>query len=565
MKPRTTRTLNPLPFQDLEPRRFEDLIRQLAYDFRVWRSLEATGRGGADDGMDIRGIEAGPQPDADTADPDAPPPVDEPEERRWIFQCKRERTLAPKRIRAIVSEILPPETEVPFGFVLAVAGDVSKAARDAFREEMVARRIDFFLVWAKSELEDMLFQPKNDHLLFAYFGLSLQPRRRSVVSSLRSEISVKKQLEALIGDEGNHGKLILLRDPSDTRYPHRPDSDAQEPPAKWIPCFAMHAKWPGHLVVLVHEYLAATTPDGKQWDYLPQHDVVADRARTELWPFRHLRARTGPSEHAYSFWDEYIDQEERAHLRIYRCVPLAKVMGIDPTGDQPYPAPHVFVDFGGSNDPFVYAPHQELSRADRTLGAVDIEPDDSNRTDIFGEIVPVDVPSPKRFDDGIDDPPPLLDETGTKLQGLLAAPTDQASPSGGQSIPLDEWEKRRAERAELFRKWYSEVGLPTLSALAQGVRGLGQNARVTSRVAGRLNSRDTGEWVELRVVLKVGPGRASGQMKVKLHDNGWEVSTVPSQHDQNVHGRKPPPSPLPPARETLERQAIKFIERLKQR
>jgi hypothetical protein len=57
MKPTPTRTLNPLPFQDLEPHRFEDLIRQLAYDLRTWKSLEATGRGGGDEGLDIRAVE----------------------------------------------------------------------------------------------------------------------------------------------------------------------------------------------------------------------------------------------------------------------------------------------------------------------------------------------------------------------------------------------------------------------------------------------------------------------------------------------------------------------------
>ena len=60
MKPIHTRTLNPLPFSDLEPHRFEDLIRQLAYDLRRWKSLEATGRGGTDSGMDIRAVELVP-------------------------------------------------------------------------------------------------------------------------------------------------------------------------------------------------------------------------------------------------------------------------------------------------------------------------------------------------------------------------------------------------------------------------------------------------------------------------------------------------------------------------
>jgi hypothetical protein len=34
-----TKTINPLPFEYLENRRFEDLTRQLIYDYREWQSL----------------------------------------------------------------------------------------------------------------------------------------------------------------------------------------------------------------------------------------------------------------------------------------------------------------------------------------------------------------------------------------------------------------------------------------------------------------------------------------------------------------------------------------------
>ena len=54
---RATKNMNPLHFEDLEPHRFEDLVRQLIYDFKQWKSLEATGRTGSDEGMDIRAIE----------------------------------------------------------------------------------------------------------------------------------------------------------------------------------------------------------------------------------------------------------------------------------------------------------------------------------------------------------------------------------------------------------------------------------------------------------------------------------------------------------------------------
>jgi hypothetical protein len=85
-----TRTLNPLPFHDLDPRRFEDLIRQLAYDFRPWLRLEATGRAGSDDGFDVRGIEPGEtqlvaiDPDDENSDTED---VVSANERTWLIQC----------------------------------------------------------------------------------------------------------------------------------------------------------------------------------------------------------------------------------------------------------------------------------------------------------------------------------------------------------------------------------------------------------------------------------------------------------------------------------------------
>ena len=52
-----TKTINPLHFEDLEPHRFEDLIRQLIYNLKDWEKIEATGKLGSDEGFDIRAIE----------------------------------------------------------------------------------------------------------------------------------------------------------------------------------------------------------------------------------------------------------------------------------------------------------------------------------------------------------------------------------------------------------------------------------------------------------------------------------------------------------------------------
>ena len=189
---RASRTLNPLHFEDLEPHRFEDLVRQLAYDYRAWSSIEATGRGGADDGIDIRAFESSVVPEVLDEEDEAPLGLPTPG-RLWIFQCKREKRITPKQVERYVQESITGE-QVPYGFILAAACDFSKKSYDAFRAALIGTGVQEFHLWGKAELEDMLFQPKNDPLLFAYFGISLQTRKRSRQSELRAVLAWRKRV-----------------------------------------------------------------------------------------------------------------------------------------------------------------------------------------------------------------------------------------------------------------------------------------------------------------------------------------------------------------------------------
>jgi hypothetical protein len=217
--PAATRTLNPLPFEHLEPKRFEDLVRQLAYDFRPWRQLEPTGRAGSDDGFDIRGFEI-----ADSAavvemddledDTISPPPMD----RLWLIQCKREKAIGPTRLVQYLDAIPERSLKDLHGLIFAAACDFSKKAIDAFRSWCAAKKIQEFYLWGRAAIEDFLYQPKNDHLLFAYFGVSLQIRRQRLSTSIRRLVSLKRKLNRLLPD-AFPGKAIVLRDISDERYP----------------------------------------------------------------------------------------------------------------------------------------------------------------------------------------------------------------------------------------------------------------------------------------------------------------------------------------------------------
>jgi hypothetical protein len=80
-------------------------VRQLAYDFRTWRSLEALGRSGSEEGMDIRGYERvafGERPEYEEDEPESEE-AEQPD-RLWVIQCKREKRITSAKIRSILND-----------------------------------------------------------------------------------------------------------------------------------------------------------------------------------------------------------------------------------------------------------------------------------------------------------------------------------------------------------------------------------------------------------------------------------------------------------------------------
>ena len=111
---KTTSTLNPLHFEDLEPHRFEDLARQLIYDFKQWKSLEATGRSGSDDGFDVRGWEYIANIDNESLEDET---NKETQEHLWLIQCKREQRIAPQKLKGYLEKILKNQQDQIYGII----------------------------------------------------------------------------------------------------------------------------------------------------------------------------------------------------------------------------------------------------------------------------------------------------------------------------------------------------------------------------------------------------------------------------------------------------------------
>lgn len=345
-KPHVTRTLGPIHFEDLDPHRFEDLIRQLAYDFRAWKSIESTGRGGADDGFDVRAYEEGrspPLPAAEDEEPeDSPHPM---EGNLWMIQCKREKEIGPKKVAAIVAAGVT-EGGGPYGYVLAAPVHFSKAAHDKFRETLRQRNVQEFYLWGAGELEDMLYQPKNDHILFAFFGISLTARRRSRTSHVRATIIAKNKLIRVLGDSPQH-QSILIRDLNDQNYPYESECAdfAKLPPWQQYSAIEFH---PLGLVLSMNRHFAFWDSIKKQWDYTKLGNQVRTHASSRQ---RRDDDLEGQILRIKGFWEQ-IPRANRATFVRNGLLRYDEIAYIDEKGDTEYQCTHVFVDLKGRLSPF---------------------------------------------------------------------------------------------------------------------------------------------------------------------------------------------------------------------
>lgn len=383
---RATRTVNPLHFEDLEPHRFEDLVRQLIYDFRVWSKLEATGRSGSDNGIDVRAIESREPP----TNVDGEESSEQLPERVWFIQCKREKSLGPTDVVSIVRGGVLGGGDSPYGYILVAACDFSMKARGAFEEEARNRGVQEFYVLGKAELEDMLFQPKYDNLLFAYFGISLQVRRRSLKTSVRARLATKKAAINIIGRIRPDGipKPVLIRDPSEERYPWVDDiSDFREFP-RW--CYATFLRhYPAdHLLFIVAEHLAYVDDECKRWDALL--DKVSWQTYTD--PEWHIRGKyfeslSTPLSPHWEFWKKTVPDSNKATYKVARAIHYDRILAIDEHGDGFNAGPHVLVEFDRIHGPFdsgiFYFVETIRKHASQTLWVTD-----ENRIEFFPKELP---------------------------------------------------------------------------------------------------------------------------------------------------------------------------------
>lgn len=341
-KPQVTRSFHPLHFEDLDPHRFEDLVRQLIYDLKDWQSIEATGRSGSDQGVDIRAWEKA------TIITNRDEEAEEEGERStdgnlWIVQCKREKELGPNAVKKILHDGLQ-DAPPPYGYMLVAPVNFSKKSYDTFRDELLRVGVKEFYLWGRAELEDMLAMPKNDHILFSFFGISYIVKKRTKASEIRFRINNKNKLFRLLGEPTSGGDInrsVLLRDVNDSNYPS----------AEAYRDFALRPRWeeysaigyqPQGLIVHYREHFAYYHEQTKEYDFTKAVNLVRREPRPNAWDNNNKEFELRNEVDTY--W-RHLPLQHQAIFKVYGLIPFEDIYLIDEKGDTENPFPHLYVDF----------------------------------------------------------------------------------------------------------------------------------------------------------------------------------------------------------------------------
>jgi hypothetical protein len=345
-KPKVTRTYGPIHFEDLDSHRFEDLIRELIYDYKDWQSIEATGRSGSDEGFDILAYEKVEIISSmENENNEEIAEIHPMEGNLWMIQGKREKEIGPKKIKAIISDVDPKNP--PYGYILAASANFSKSSYDMFREELRKKGVMEFYLWGKAELEDMLHLPKNDRILFTFFGISLVSRRRKRTTEIRSAISVKNKLYRFVDEKYQFHQSILIRDLKDIHYPYEDKYKDFRTKPRWKEYVAFEHQ-PHGLACHNHRYFAYVDTENKEWDFTEEVDLVY-RKKERNDERTHRIEKQGLVE---GVWD-YFPRKNNGHFIIDCLVKYSDIAVVDVKGDFLYDFPHLYVDFVGNKGPFV--------------------------------------------------------------------------------------------------------------------------------------------------------------------------------------------------------------------
>jgi hypothetical protein len=203
-----------------------------------------------------------------------------------------------------------------------------------------------FYLWGKPELEDMLHLPKNDRILFTFFGISLVSRRRSRATEIRFGINNKNKLYRIFGDQISGHQSVLARDAKDDNYPYKQEYKDFKDRPRWREYIASEYH-PLGLIVNVHRHFAYIDLAKKEFDFAPAVSLIFRESDSD----KEGKAQNDIRRRVEDFW-EHLPRQNQATFCRDGLIRYDEMLVIDDKGDVSHKFPHLFVDFKGPSGPF---------------------------------------------------------------------------------------------------------------------------------------------------------------------------------------------------------------------
>jgi hypothetical protein len=194
----------------------------------------------------------------------------------------------------------------------------------------------------------MLYQPRNDGILFTFFGISLTSKRRSRSNEIRFTVSNKNKLYRMFGEPTPRNCPVLLRDFKDSKYPFRQEYPDFKDRPRWREFRVSRYDALG-VVFHLHEFYAYADKSNKEFDFYNAVSLIDRQSDTDEDIERLRTARTP----VVDFWD-HLPLNRQAIFCRDALVKYDAMLAIDEKGDVLHTYPHIFVDFDARRGPFAW-------------------------------------------------------------------------------------------------------------------------------------------------------------------------------------------------------------------
>ena len=187
-----TRTINRLHFEDLDWRRFENLVYEIEYRENSWKNLDPIGLTGNDGGVDILGKDKNGY--------------------TWYIQCKNHKTFTKSDAKTIIEKIVDKHM-ISRKSILLIAIACCASSDTLMFIDSYSKEKGFleYHVLTDIQMEAMLYGNYKD-LLSKYFGEENKNEERALHSNMMRKEVEKKLLREV---EWNHmTRMEIARNPS---------------------------------------------------------------------------------------------------------------------------------------------------------------------------------------------------------------------------------------------------------------------------------------------------------------------------------------------------------------